>query len=167
MSLTLQPLSIEDGEDVYTMLQHIDAVANGFTNPANGLSFDAFRDWLRTADARARQQGISASGEVPEHSYWLCEDGRPVGFGKIRTIMTDEHRAIGGNVGYALADYARGRGLGKAFLGLLLDECRKLGVNDVLLTIRQANQPSLAVALANGGVIEKEDLGRYYVRIQP
>ena len=29
MSLTLQPLSIEDGEDVYTMLQHIDAVANG------------------------------------------------------------------------------------------------------------------------------------------
>lgn len=167
MTLTLRQASPDDGPAVYDMLQTLDANTNGFTNPVNGMRYDDFRAWLPAVCARARQTGLDDAGEVPEITYWLYEGSQPVGYGKIRTMMTDKYRAIGGNVGYALAPAARGRGLGKAFLGLLLGERRRLGIAEVLLTIRQTNAPSLAVALANGGRIEKEGLGRYYVRIRP
>ena len=58
MSLTLQPLSIEDGEDVYTMLQHIDAVANGFNH----------RSHFVTGDDRQLHHGVTAQ---------VCVEVRP------------------------------------------------------------------------------------------
>ena len=44
--LELKRLSVDDGLDIYTMLQEIPAKENGLINKANGLTFDEYKEWL-------------------------------------------------------------------------------------------------------------------------
>ena len=116
MSLVLRKLSPEDGEDIYAMLQEIPADENGLINPAHGKTYEEYKAWLERANANSLLTGIVDGWKVPETIFWLYEDGKPVGFGKLRHFLTDALRESGGNIGYAIAPAARGRGLGKSFL---------------------------------------------------
>lgn len=164
MELEIRKLSPEDGRDVYDLLQALPADENGFMNPASGLSFDQYRDWLRRTAARSEQFGVN-DGKVPETIFWLYEDGKPVGMGKVRHLMTEALLEKGGNIGYAIRPSARGRGLGKVFLAFLVAESNRLNVGRLLLTIQNHNQPSIRIALENGGQIERVTNDRHYIWI--
>ena len=165
MSMEIKKLSLDDGEDIYQMLQNIPANENGFVNSANGKSYEKYKEWLASAMQNSLQEGVIGGWRVPQTTYWLYENVKPVGYGKIRHFLTDSLMADGGNVGYAIISSARNKGLGKAFLKLLIVESKLLGVERVFLTIREENKASLAVALANGGIIEKNEAGKYYIWI--
>lgn len=159
----LRALSVDDGMDVYTMLQEIPKEENGFMNTANGLSFPEYKEWLKRKYEESRQTGLVDGWKVPSTTYWLYEDGQPVGYGSIRHFLTDALREAGGNIGCAISPGHRGRGYGKELLRLLLEESRNMGLDRVLVTIRLDNAPSKAVALANGGVITGQTEERIYV----
>lgn len=165
MGIEIRELSVNDGMDVYEMLQKLPANENGFINSANGKSFEEFQKWLAGAEDSSRQENVIDGWKVPQTTYWLLEDGKPVGYGKVRHFMTDRLLVDGGNVGYAIVPEARNKGLGKRFLALLLRESKELGIEKVLLTIKQENAASVMVALANGGIIEKLDNNVYYIWI--
>lgn len=80
--------------------------------------------------------------------------------------MTDALREAGGNVAYSIRPEDRNRGLGKMFLSLLIDEARNLGIDELWLTIRKENSPSIRVALSNGVYIAKETDGRVCISIK-
>ncbi|MBQ8842144.1 MAG: GNAT family N-acetyltransferase, partial [Ruminiclostridium sp.] len=103
--------------------------------------------------------------KVPETIFWLFEDDKPVGFGKIRHFLTDKLLEAGGNIGYSIIPEARGRGLGKNLVSELIEEGRKIGVERLLFTIRNSNIPSIKVALENGGIIEKVNDERHYISV--
>ncbi|MDE7222408.1 MAG: GNAT family N-acetyltransferase, partial [Acetatifactor sp.] len=105
--------------------------------------------------------------KVPETTFWLYENDPPVGYGKIRHFLTERLQKAGGNIGYAIRPSARGRGLGNILLKMLIDQGGKLGVNKFLLTIHESNEPSIRVALAGGGVVEKQYENRCYIWIEP
>ena len=44
--LELRKLSVDDGMDVYQMLQDIPLDENGLQNNANGLSYGEYKNWL-------------------------------------------------------------------------------------------------------------------------
>jgi len=162
MNYELRKLSINDGSDVYEMLQEIPKDENGFQNSANGLSFDEYKLWL------SRNAGISnaiglESWMVPQTTFWLFVEGVPVGYGKIRHYLTDKLKEEGGHVGYAIKPNQRGKGYGKLLLSLLLAEANKIGIESTLVTVKNENKPSIQVALANGGVIEKVDEVRHFI----
>ena len=161
----LKKLTLDDGEDVFGMLQEIPKEENGLMNGANSLSFDEFRGWLAKQYRLSLQEGVLDGWKVPSTTYWLYADGVPVGFGKLRHCLTDALRAAGGHIGYAVAPRYRGKGYGRALLRLLLEEAKELGIEKALLTIRRDNEASLAVALANGGVITDENDESFYVWI--
>lgn len=165
MDLTIRKLAIDDAEDIYNMLQEIPADENGFINSANGKTYDEYRLWLEKSYATSLQEGIIDGWKVPETIFWLFEDGKPVGFGKIRHYLTDRLLEAGGNIGYSIIPEARGRGLGKKFVAGLIEEGRKIGVERLLFTIRNSNIPSIKSALANGGVIEKVTDERHYISV--
>ncbi|MCH5342211.1 MAG: GNAT family N-acetyltransferase [Acetatifactor sp.] len=165
MSIEIRRLSIVDGRDVYEMLQKIPPNENGFVNSANGKNFEEFQQWLHSADDNSKQESIIDGWKVPQTTYWCLEDEKPVGYGKVRHLMTDCLLIEGGNIGYAIIPEARNKGLGKRFLALLLDESKKLGVDKALLTIKQVNKASVKVALANDGVVDKIENGLYYIWI--
>lgn len=160
MCLVLKTASIADGRDVYEMLQAIPADENGFMNAVNGKTFDEFKLWLVGQVESSQKTEIEDGWKVPQTTYWLFEDGVPVGMGRIRHFLTDALRAEGGNIAYVIAPHARGRGLGKALLSLIKEECRKMGLQRALITIQNQNAPSIGTALANGAVLEKKDAVR-------
>ena len=165
MCIEIRKLSVHDGQDIYDMLQELPADENGFVNSVNGKTYAEYQAWLQGAARSAEQTGLIDGWKVPQTTFWLLENGRPVGMGKVRHLLTDALREHGGNVGYAIRPSARDRGLGKAFVALLVDECRKMGVPQVLLTIQNHNLPSIRVALANGGRTEKVTEDRHFIWI--
>lgn len=166
MCLAIRKLSMDDGRDIYEMLQELPGDENGFINSAHGKTFDGYKQWLRKAVKDSEQVGIVDGWKVPSTTYWLFENGRPVGTGRVRHFLTDALLEQGGNVGYSIRPDARGRGLGKKLLSLLIVESRKLGLDKLLLTVHSDNEPSIHVALANGGVIEKITEDRHYIWIE-
>lgn len=167
MSIELRKAAVTDGMDIYEMLQELPADENGFINRAAGMDFDEYREWLKGKVQDSEQTGIVDGWKVPQSTFWLFENGRPVGCGNVRHFLTDKLLEQGGNIGYSIRPSARNRGLGKILLSLLIEESRKMGIDRLLLTIQCQNTPSLHVALANGGKIEKTTEERNYVWITP
>ena len=167
MCLEIRKLSIDDGRDIYEMLQELPADENGFLNSVQGKTFDEYKEWLRKSAKSSEQTGIVDGWKVPSTIFWLFENSRPVGFGKVRHFLTDALLENGGNVGCAIRPSERGHGLGTRLLALLIVECKKLGVEKILLTIRNNNIPSIRAALANGGTIEKVTAEKHYIWIDP
>ncbi len=86
---------------------------------------------------------------------------------RIRCVAGISYIPEYGNVGYAIRPSARNRGLGKKLLLSLIGESKEIGVDRVLLTIRNHNAPSIHVALANGGKKEKITADKHYIWIEP
>lgn len=162
----LKKLSVSDGRDVYDMLQEIPKDENGFVNGVNGLSFDEFRAWLVRESENAQKTEIEDGWKVPQSTYWLYVDGRPVAVGKLRHFLTDKLREEGGHIGYAVAPGERNKGYGKILLAELLKEAKKLGVDRALITVQNGNEASVKVALSNGGAVEKVSEKRHYIWIE-
>lgn len=167
MTLTIKALSIDDGFDIYQMLQEIPADENGFLNSAFGKDYAAYQAWLQSAAANARQQDIVDGWKVPQSTYWLFADETPVGYGKIRHFLTDKLKESGGHLGYSIRPAFRQKGYGTQFLGLLVEESRKLGIEEIYLTIRSENIASIKTALANNARILKVTEQRHYLAIYP
>ena len=166
MCLEIRELSMDDGRDIYEMLQELPADENGFINSVQGKTFGGYKEWLKMSVKDSKQAGIVDGWKVPSTTFWLFENGRPVGTGRVRHFLTDALLEQGGNVGYSIRPDARGRGLGKKLLSLLIVESKKLGLDKLLLTIHNHNEPSIHVALANGGVIEKITEDRHFIWIE-
>ena len=163
--LELRKLSVDDGMDVYQMLQDIPLDENGLQNNANGLSYGEYKNWLIKKKQESELDGIVDGWKVPSTTYWLYADGVPVGFGKLRYCLTDALRKSGGHIGYGIAPQFRGKGYGKELLRLLIGKAYDIGIARVLVTIRLDNKASQAVALANGGVITEQTDERMLVWI--
>ena len=151
--LELKKLSVDDGFDVYKMLQEIPSEENGLLNKANGLTFDEYKEWLIAKQRDAEQKGIVDGWKVPSTTFWLYADGVPVGFGSIRHFLTEALSQAGGHIGYGIAPQFRGNGYCNEILRLLLKKADEIGLEKVLVTVDLDNIASQAVALANGGVI--------------
>ena len=163
--LELKRLSVDDGLDIYTMLQEIPAEENGLINKANGLTFDEYKEWLIVKQRDSEQEGIVDGWKVPSTTFWLYADGIPVGFGSVRRFLTEALRKAGGNIGYGITPAFRGKGYGKELLRLLLNEAKEMGIDKVLVTILLDNIASQAVAIANGGVVTERTDERVFIWI--
>ncbi len=164
MSIHLKRLSPTDGPDIYTLTQSIPAEENGFYNSANGLSREGFSAWLKQQHEISQGIGLQ-EGWVPQTIYWLYDGDQPVGMCKLRTRLTEALLINGGNIGYAIAPFARGKGYGKEQLRLVLEEARNAGLDKVLITASNYNKASIGVALANGGVVERVSEEEHYIWI--
>ena len=162
----LRRLSVDDGLDIYHMLQEIPREENGLLNKANGLTFEEYKEWLIGKQRDAEQEGILDGWKVPSTTFWLYVDGVPVGFGSVRHCLTEALSKAGGHIGYGIAPQFRGNGYGNKILRLLLDKAYEIGIEKVLVTIHLDNMASQAVALANGGVITERTDERVLIWIK-
>ncbi len=158
----LRRLSVNDGRDVYAMLQTMPGEENGLVNSANGLTYDEYREWLIKKQKDSEQEGLVDGWKVPSTTFWLYVEGVPVGFGVVRHFLTDALRKAGGNIGYGIAPEYRGRGYGKELLRLMLEKAHELGIDRALITIHLDNLPSQGVAKANGGILFDRNDERVY-----
>ena len=161
MNLKLQSLSIDDGDDIYNMLQNIEPEIFCFHNPAFGLNKNQFKDWLNI------QYNWSLGVDLPKNyvkqwTFWLIYENLPIGYGKLRERSTSLSIKSGGNIGYAIHKDFRGKGFGKIFFKLLIDQAKIIGINEIYSTVLKENIASHIIHISNNFKVWKEDDNKWY-----
>ena len=167
MGIELRELSLEDGKEIYDLLQEIGPEENGFMNGAYGVEFENFTSYL--VDNVKMGKGIELPpGKVPQITYWLFVDGKPVGIGKLRTKLNENLLKAGGNIGYYIKPTARKKGYGTLLLKKLLKISKLKNIKKVLLTCNENNIGSQKVIEGNEGKLENivEGRCRYWITIK-
>jgi predicted acetyltransferase len=99
--------------------------------------------------------------------FWYVSGEHYLGTLIVRHQLTPELAEVGGHVGYHIVGSWQRQGHATRMLGAGLVECRRLGLDRVLLTCARDNEPSRRVILANGGVPDghRQDEDRFWISL--
>ena len=125
--------------------------------------FDAYLAGLEIKEPR--------DGKVPDTTCFCLdtETNRFVGAVNIRHYLNDYLMRCGGHIGDGIRPSMRGKGLGAKMLALALDECRKMGLERVLMVCDVENHASARTIQKNGGILENRtvekgcEIERYWI----
>jgi len=97
-------------------------------------------------------------GRVPDSVFFCLDTERNIFVGavNIRHYLNYRNCLTGGHIGDGIRPSERRKGYATQMIGLALDECKKLGLNKVLVTCSPDNIGSEKSIIANGGVFEME-----------
>lgn len=97
-------------------------------------------------------------GWVPDTTLFCLDRDRNIFVGavNIRHYLNDKLLKTGGHIGDGVRPGERKKGCGTAIIGLALEECKKLGINKVLICCDKTNIGSAKTIINNGGVLENE-----------
>lgn len=168
MKIELKQINTNMKEQEYEMLQGIFDVENGFTNPAYGLSYQDFKNWLQEMDNHSK--GISLpEGWVPYTTYILYVDDIPVGYGRIRHSSSEYLETVvgAGNLGYGISKEYRGKGYGNILFKELLKKCKEYKYKEIKLFPLKTNEATVKIMLKNGGKIIGEFKQEKYIVLVP
>ena len=112
--------------------------------------FDYYLENLELKEAR--------DGLVPDSTFFCLDLDRNIFVGavNIRHYLNENLCKGGGHIGDGIRPSERRKGYATAMIGLALEECRKLGINKVLMTCDKTNIGSAKSIMNNGGVLESE-----------
>ncbi|MFW6355789.1 MAG: GNAT family N-acetyltransferase [Spirochaetota bacterium] len=164
MDVVLRPATLQDGVEIWSMIQEIGPGENGFHNEGYETPLSRFDEFLRRLVDNSRGRGLRR-GLVPQTTFWAFVDGRPVGICKIRHHLTDALRVSGGHIGYSIRPSERGKGYGTRMLAEALVRAREIGISWVLITVNEDNPASWRMVEANAGSLEKVSDGKRYYRL--
>jgi predicted acetyltransferase len=104
---------------------------------------------------------------VPSTVFWYVSGEYYLGTLVVRHRLTPELHAAGGHVGYHVVAPWRRQGHATRMLAAGLVECRRLGLERVLLTCAVDNEASRRVILSNGGVADgrQQDEDRFWITL--
>lgn len=166
MKVDLKPLAMPVDDGVWQMVLEIGPGENGFSN---GLYAEEREEWERRVDAAiAMVSGDNLPDHyVPQTTYVLYVEGKPVGFGKLRPQLNEALRKHGGHIGYSIRPSCRRQGFGKLMLGELMQEARLRGLDQVLLTCDEGNMASRGIIESQGGMLEQQSEGtcKYWISL--
>lgn len=104
---------------------------------------------------KEKEEGINLpEGWVPQTELWLVENGKFIGWVKIRYQLSENLLKQGGHIGYAIRPSKWKMGYGSDILKLALPVAKGLGIKKALLTCDDDNLGSIKIIEKNGGVLE-------------
>lgn len=104
------------------------------------------------------ESSVARDGFVPDSTFF-CLDvdrNRIVGAVNIRHELNERLLLDGGHIGHGVRPSERQKGVATKMVGLALEECKKLGINRVLMVCDKDNIGSRKSILSNNGVLENE-----------
>lgn len=93
---------------------------------------------------------------VPAVQYILVDNDRIIGMFNLRLLLSGIFLEYGGHIGYAIRPSERRKGYAVKGLRLLLEECKKYGLDRVSITASTNNEASIKT-IQKCGAIFKED----------
>jgi predicted acetyltransferase len=93
-------------------------------------------------------------GRVHNDLYWIVDDGEVVGFLSFRHALNDYLSEVGGHIGYAVRESRRRQGYASKAVDLALDRAREIGLDRVMVTCDDDNEPSARTIERAGGVLQ-------------
>ena len=131
--------------------------------------FDRSEDWLEQVELCKRPE-TTPPDWVPSTQYIYVResDKKVVGVIQIRHYFNDYLEKYAGHIGYSVCPSERRKGYATQMLKLVLPECKKLKIEQVLICCIKGNEGSRRTILKNGGVYEstvyEQDRDRYLER---
>ena len=119
-----------------------------FTNDYH--NFEYYLEHLEVKEA--------SDGKVPDSTFFLLdtERDRLLGAVNIRHYLNDALLKDGGHIGDGIRPSERRKGYATEMIRLALSECKKLGIDRVLMVCDKDNIGSAKSIVKNGGVLENE-----------
>ncbi|MDE5746592.1 MAG: GNAT family N-acetyltransferase [Acetatifactor sp.] len=132
--------------------------ADSFAGCSRLEKYEDMEEWMEMV---WRQEQEVEPGKVPSHVYLAIRqsDERLVGIIDLRHHI--DHPILGlwgGHIGYTVRPNERGKGYAREMLRLNLENCRRRGLDKVMVTCTRNNPASERTILGCGGVFEKEVL---------
>ena len=95
---------------------------------------------------------------VPDSTFFCLDTDRNIFIGavNIRHYLNDELIQGDGHIGDGIRPSERGKGYGNQIVKLTIDECHKMGINEILICCDKDNIISAKTIVHNGGVLENE-----------
>jgi predicted acetyltransferase len=145
----------------YLVSEQADCLLEGTSSDWLGAASENFEEFV------ARQRGVLIRWGVPSTTFWYVSGEYYLGTLVVRHQLTPELAESGGHIGYNIVSAWRRQGHATRMLAEGLEECRRLGIDQVLLTCDPANEPSRKVILANGGVPDgrKQGQDRFWINL--
>lgn len=159
MALKLTKLTKEYKEQLLEMYDEwtLDHKEN-HTNTSPGAIFrnnphDDFDYYLNNLDSDNPPNGF-----VPDTTLFLLDEDRNrlLGATNIRHYLNEYLLATGGHIGDGIRPSERRKGYATELIRLSLIECKKLGIDKVLICCYKSNIGSAKSIIKNGGVLENE-----------
>lgn len=158
MKLRLEKLNHENRSGIAKMVKEWKTFNdNNNVNKSPAAIFknniDDFDNYLHNLELKE-----GTDGKVPD-SVFFCYDEEIedyVGAVNIRHYLNDGLLKTGGHIGDGISPKYRNQGYGTSMIALALKECKKLGINKVLMTCDKSNIPSARTIIKNGGILENE-----------
>ena len=99
-----------------------------------------------------------SSSLVPDSTFFCFDEDRNIMVGavNIRHYLNESLLRNGGHIGDGVRPSERRKGIATKMIALALDECRKLGIEKVLMVCDKENIGSAKSIINNGGVLENE-----------
>ena len=99
-----------------------------------------------------------SNGLVPDSTFFCLDVDRNVMVGavNIRHYLNESLLLNGGHIGNGVVPSERRKGIATKMISLALEECRKLGLKNVLMVCNKENIGSAKSIQNNGGILENE-----------
>lgn len=133
------------------------------------LDYRNFENYLENLEVKDTSGGL-----VPDSTFFCLDEERNVFVGavNIRHDLNEYLLRSGGHIGDGVRPSERRKGVATAMIALALEECRRLGINRVLMVCDKDNVGSARSIQKNGGVLENEILDdgvweqRYWIDLE-
>lgn len=154
MKLKLVKLSDEYKELLFDMMDEWYAAGEKIVPYA--IRICDYHDWdayINSVDIRYGDGNM-----VPCTTFFCLDEERGIFVGavNIRHYLNEQLLKNGGHIGDGVRPSERRKGYATAMIGLALVECRKLGIEKVLMVCDKENIGSAKSIMNNGGVLENE-----------
>ena len=159
MTLKLVKASYEHQEQIVDMLKEWIAYNNDHPE-ANTSPWSIFKNDYHDFDSYINNIDYKKSkeGKVPSSTFFCLDEERNIMVGaiNIRHYLNDHLLKYGGHIGDGIRPSERRKGYATKMIALGLVECKKLGIDRVLLVCDKDNIGSKRSIIKNGGILENE-----------
>lgn len=137
-------------------------------NAIRRFDYHDFHNYINHMDNKAEENGF-----VPYTTYFCLDEDRNIFVGavNIRHYLNDSLLLNGGHIGDGVRPSERRKGIATKMIGLALKECKKIGLDKVLMVCDKKNVGSAKSIVKNGGILENEItvdgiVQRFWIKIQ-
>lgn len=104
---------------------------------------EKFDDWKTHIfqDFENAEKGINLPERfIPNATYWIVEDEKYAGTINIRLGLNEALARYGGHIGIVIRPDCRRKGYGMKGFEFAVEECKKLGINPILVATQETNK---------------------------
>jgi len=133
------------------------------------LDFRDFDNYMNCLEVENDKEG-----SVPDSTFFCLDEERDIFVGaiNIRHYLNDSLLLNGGHIGDGVRPSERRKGIATGMIQLALKECKKIGIDKILMVCDKDNIGSAKSIQKNGGILENEVVvdgvmeQRYWITIE-